>query len=166
VWRLDPDMSLHPMITGVSIPNGIGWSPADTTMYFTDSPSRGIDMFDYEPETGSISNRRVFFRLGEEFAENTVLDGCAVDKEGNVWAAVHEGGCVLKISPQGIVLVKVQLPAWRITCPAFGPHGEMFVTTAGVEEGEVPPEGSAYHGAVFRVQTGVEGRPRNTFGPF
>jgi sugar lactone lactonase YvrE len=167
VFRLDPDMSVHRMIENVTIPNGIGWSPDDTKMYFTDSPTRRIDVFDFVKETGEIRNRRMFFKLGEEeWDGNVVLDGCAVDIAGNVWTAVHEGACVLKLSPEGTVLAKVELPAWRVTCPAFGREGELFVTTAGVEEGERPPEGTKYHGAVFRVMTGVQGATRNKFGPF
>ncbi|KAA8894888.1 regucalcin like protein [Sphaerosporella brunnea] len=170
VFRLDPDLSLHRMIENVSIPNGIGWSPDDKTMYFTDSPSRGIYAYDYAADAGTISNRRVFFQLGEDDGSGAtaaaVLDGCAVDADGNVWAAVHEGSSVLKISPQGEVLAKVQLPAWKITCPVFAQGGVMFVTTAGAAKEDGPPEGSKAHGAVFKVHTGTRGMPVNKFGPF
>lgn len=37
LFRLDPDMALHRMIEGVTIPNGIGWTADDKSMYFTDT---------------------------------------------------------------------------------------------------------------------------------
>ncbi|CCX30059.1 hypothetical protein FPQ18DRAFT_356864 [Pyronema domesticum] len=164
IYRYDPSGTLQVMIDNVTIPNGMGWSPDERTMYITDSPTRCIHAYDYEPIVGSISNRRVFYSLPEE-EKDTVLDGCTVDTDGNVWAAVHEGGRVIKISPEGKVVKQVKLGAWRITCPAFGRGGEMFVTTAGVEEGENAPEGSVGHGAVWRFETGAKGgHERNMFG--
>jgi len=141
-------------------------SPDDKTMYFTDSPSRGIYAYDYDSPTGTISNRRIFYQLDAD--EPGVLDGCTIDTEGNLWAAVHEGSRVVKLSPQGEVVGKVTLPAWKITCPAFGGKelDTLFVTTAGVDAGEETPEGSRDHGAVFRIKTAAKGARPNKFGAF
>lgn len=141
-------------------------SPDDKTMYFTDSPSRGIYAYDYDSPTGALSNRRVFFQLAAD--EPGVLDGCTIDTDGNLWTAVHEGSRILKLSPQGEVLAHVTMPAWKITCPAFGGRDLdiIFVTTAGVDDGEETPEGSGHHGAVFQIKAGAKGARSNKFGAF
>lgn len=53
VFRLDPDLELHRMIEGVTIPNSIGWSADDKAMFFTDTPSKTISKFDYDAATGT-----------------------------------------------------------------------------------------------------------------
>lgn len=60
LYRLDADLICHKMGAGYTMPNGIGWSPDDRTMYFTDSRAGAIYAFDFEIESGAISNRRVF----------------------------------------------------------------------------------------------------------
>lgn len=97
-----------------------------------------------------------------------MLDGCTIDTEGNLWAAVHEGSRVIKLNLAGEVVAKVVMPAWRITCPTFGGKelDRLFVTTAGVQDGEETPEGSGYHGAVFKIKTQAKGARSNKFGAF
>ena len=135
-------------------------------MYVTDSPTRGIWAYDYDAESGSISNKRMFFKLNED--DEGVLDGCTIDTDGNLWAAVHEGSRLLKISPEGKVIGQVKIPAWKATCPCFGGPDldELFITTAGVGDGEKAPEGSGAHGSLFRVKTAAKGLRSNKFGPF
>ncbi|KAF8245205.1 SGL-domain-containing protein [Wilcoxina mikolae CBS 423.85] len=166
VFRLDPDLTLHRMIESVSIPNGMGWSPDDKTMYFTDSPTRGIFTYDYDADSGAISNKRVFFQLRND--EEGVPDGCTIDTEGHLWVAVHEGSRVIRISPQGEVVSQITLPAWKVTCPAFGgpDFNELFITTAEVDAGEKTPNGSRDNGNVFRTKTRATGLRPNKFGAF
>jgi sugar lactone lactonase YvrE len=83
VFRLDPDLSLHRMIEGVSIPNGISWMEDNKMMYFADSPTKSVFKYDYDLETGSISNRRVFFHVEDE---DGVPDGHVPDEEGHYLA--------------------------------------------------------------------------------
>ncbi|KAI5803799.1 hypothetical protein EDC01DRAFT_611716 [Geopyxis carbonaria] len=164
VFRLDPDMTLHRMIENVSIPNGMGWSPDDKVMYFTDSPSKAIFAYDFDVEAGSVSNKRVFFQLGDD--EGGVLDGCTIDQGGCLWVAHHEGSRVIQISPQGKVISQINIPAWKATCPAFGGLGfnELFITTAGVEDDdEGKPVGSTDNGSLFRIQTAAKGLRSNQF---
>jgi len=166
VFRLDPDMTLHTMIENVSIPNGLRWSPDDQTMYWTDSPTRSIFAFDYEPVTGTIANRRTFYTLTDD--SNSVIDGFTIDTDGHLWAAVHEGGCVLRISPEGKVVAQVKVPAWKVTCPCFGgPDLDwLYITSAGIDDPSEAPEGTKYHGSLFRIKTNARGARPNLFGPF
>ncbi|KAF8422494.1 SMP-30/Gluconolaconase/LRE-like region-domain-containing protein [Tirmania nivea] len=81
------------------VSNGQTGSPDDKTMYFTDSPTRGIFAYDFDPETGSMSNKRFFWKLTDE--AGSILDGLTVDSEGYLWIAIHEGSRVIRVSPDG-----------------------------------------------------------------
>lgn len=75
LFRLDPDGSVHRMLEPVEIGNGIGWSKDNKTMFYNDSPTKTISMFDYDLETGNISNRRPFWKVDDSEAESAVPDG-------------------------------------------------------------------------------------------
>lgn len=170
VFRLDPDLSLHKVIHNVAIPNGTAWSSDDKTMYFTDSPTTdtAVVAYDFDAETGAMSNKRVFFSVKDYYGDKytgQVPDGCAIDVEDHLWIAIHEGGEVLRVNPQGKVVGRVELPAWKITCPVFGGENmdELFITCAGLGEGEKSPEKYKHNGAIFRVKVGIKGRAKNKF---
>ncbi|PYH93518.1 calcium homeostasis protein Regucalcin [Aspergillus ellipticus CBS 707.79] len=159
LFRLDPDLSLHRMVEQLTIPNGIGWNSADDTMYLTDSPTGKIYAFDFDAETGNISNRRVHFDLGEPKEP----DGFAIDEEGCIWSAIYGGGRVIRISPEGKVIGEISLPTRNITCPAFV-GTELFITTAkdDVNDDQLP-ESVRYGGRLYRVDVGIRGAPKHQF---
>ena len=78
---MDPDLSLHRILEGITIPNGATWSPDDRTMYFADSTTQNIYAFDFDPAGGSMSNKRVFFSTAD-MGEDAVLDGHCINEEG------------------------------------------------------------------------------------
>lgn len=122
------------------------------TFFLTDSPSRKIYAYPYDPSTGEpdLIQRRDFYTLPDEIPG--VLDGCAMDVEGCIWSAVHEGSRMIRLSPEGELIGEIILPAYKPTCPVFV-GTEMFIVTAATEE---VVEGR-WDGAVFRVDVGVEG---------
>lgn len=147
------------MIEGVSIPNGISWTTDNKTMYFADSPTKKIFKYDYDIETGSISNRRVFYHVEDEAG---VPDGHTQDEHGNVWTAVHGMGKVLCISPEGKVVAEVKLPTRCPTCPRF--VGEsLFISSAEEEEPDKYPESTKFQGSLFKIHVGVKGQPLHKF---
>lgn len=109
LFRYDLDGSLHTIIENVTIPNGISWSLDDKIMYWTDSETKSIYAFDFDPESGAVSNQRVFFKTKEG-----VPDGHAQDVHGNLWVAVWGSWKVLRISPEGVVTGVVNVPT---RCP-------------------------------------------------
>lgn len=159
VFRLDPDLSLHRMIEGVTIPNGITWSADDKTMYFADSPTKNIFAYDFDAETGSISNKRVFYRVENE---NGVPDGHVIDEEGCMWTAVHGIGKVLRISPQGKLLAEISIPTRCPTCPAFVDE-DLYITSAEEEMPDQFPESKKYNGSLFKINVGVKGLQLHRF---
>ncbi|KAI1777908.1 hypothetical protein F4818DRAFT_439227 [Hypoxylon cercidicola] len=136
----------------VTIPNSVAWSPDGRTLYFTNSTERIILAWDYDLASGDTSNERVLYAHdgpGEP-------DGCRVDVDGNLWQAVYGESRVLKISPAGRLLGEIRLPTKCITCPQFV-GTELFITSAGLEDGEGTDEEVELSGALFRVDVGVRG---------
>ncbi|KAJ6140591.1 hypothetical protein N7470_010387 [Penicillium chermesinum] len=155
----DPKINLHRMLAPVTIPNGIGWNAADDTMYVTDSPTGKIFAFDYEPVTGSLGTRRVFFDLGEPLEP----DGFAIDVEGCIWSAIYGGGRVIRISATGALIGQIDLPTRNPTCPTFVGE-ELWITSAKDDRDDaVLPQSVRYGGCVFRVNVGVRGQAKNEF---
>ncbi len=115
--RLDPDLTLTTVVTGMTTSNGLAWSPDGRTMYHADTPTLAVRAFDYDPATGTPSNPRTFVRF---LGETDRPDGGAVDSAGNYWTAFYRGGKVVKLSPQGEKLAEYRIPAMCPTMCAFG----------------------------------------------
>src|SRR5947207_14962333 len=102
-------------------------------MYFTDSPRYTIWQYDFDPTTGTISNKRVFAIFHHfEHQYPAEFDGLAVDVEGYVWSAIWGASRVLRFSPSGDIVAEIHFPALRVSCPAFGGQamGELCVSRA------------------------------------
>jgi sugar lactone lactonase YvrE len=159
LYRLELDGSCTRVLAGLTISNGIGWSPAGTTMYLADSGTRDIDAFDFDPATGHIGRRRTIAHIA---GENAVPDGLTVDHRGNIWVALWDGGALAQYRPDGQLLATVPLPVDRPTSCAFGAPGggTLFITTArdGLDEAALTRQPDA--GRLLRVDsTSVTGPP-------
>lgn len=143
------------MIEGSTIANGMSWSKDNKTFYFTDSPIACIFAYDFDADTGSISNKRTFFEVPDK---GTVPDGHTQDEQGNLWVAIHGGWKVLRVSPEGKVTAEVRLPTRCPTCPVFAGE-DLYITSESEPEPEKHPESAKYAGRVFKCHIGVQGRP-------
>jgi sugar lactone lactonase YvrE len=154
LYRLDPDLSVTTVLTGVGISNGIGWSPDERLMYYIDSHAHRVDVLDYDAATGQLAGRRPFKVVG---AGEVVPDGLTVDVEGGVWVALWEGYALLHLDKGGELIETVDLPAARVTSCAFGGPDldRLYITTA-----EGPGESV---GALFVCEPGVTGQPSHPF---
>jgi sugar lactone lactonase YvrE len=157
LYRLDRDGSLHVVVEGVGVSNGMGFTPDGKGLYYTDTRKRTIDLFDYDRATGEIGNRRVFATVPAAEGEGGP-DGMTVDVEGMVWSARWGGSCVVRYDAAGNVTRRINFAAKKVSCPAFGgpDYAELYVTTAG---GNNKPEEGDGAGALFRVDAGVRGVP-------
>ncbi|WP_432139281.1 MULTISPECIES: SMP-30/gluconolactonase/LRE family protein [unclassified Streptomyces] len=127
--RLTADGTVETVLDDVAVSNGIGWSPDGRLMYYIDSPTRRVDVFDHDG--GRVANRRPFVEVetGEGFP-----DGLTVDADGCVWVALWDGGAVRRYTPGGALDRVIELPTPRVTACAFGGPGltDLYVTTARV----------------------------------
>jgi L-arabinonolactonase len=116
LYSIDHTRALRPQVDNIAISNGICWSPDGTRMYFADSPTRTIYAYDFDGETGTIANRRVFART----PEGAYPDGANVDSEGFLWSAHWGAGKVVRYAPDGTIDRALTVPAEQPTCVAFG----------------------------------------------
>jgi sugar lactone lactonase YvrE len=145
------------------VSNGIDWSPDDTRMYFVDSPTRRIDMLDYDIATGEATSRRPFFELADDLPG--MPDGLCVDAEGGVWVALWGGSRVLGISPEGAVHTQIDLPASQVTSCAFGGDGlrTLFITSAAIGLDDAGRAAEPQAGGLFASDVGVAGLATTPF---
>lgn len=150
LYRLELDGTCTTVLTGLTISNGIGWSPDGTVMYLSDSGTRTVDAFDFEPATGGIGSRRTIVEISEGGA---APDGLTVDRRGNIWVALWDGGEVRCYGPDGSRLDAIRLPVDRPTSCAFGGSdlATLFITTAshGLQQAAAARQPDA--GRLFRV---------------
>ena len=174
--RLDPGGEVTTLLDDVGLSNGLDWSPDGETFYFTDTPTYGIDAFDYDLETGELSDRRrvVTIPRGEGNP-----DGMCVDDEGCLWTATIFSGQVRRYSPDGELLGVIGTPAHQVSSCAFGgpDRDELFITTIGEQIPRAIPEGwgiagevidasnaNPSNGLLLSCRPGVTGPPATPFG--
>ncbi|BBC36715.1 SMP-30/Gluconolaconase/LRE-like region [Streptomyces graminofaciens] len=126
--RFTADGTVETVLDDVAVSNGTGWSPDGRLMYYIDSPTRRIDVFDHE--TGELPTERRPFATIEEGAG--FPDGLTVDAEGCVWVALWEGGAVRRYTPSGELDRVIELPTPRPTACAFGGADltDLYISTA------------------------------------
>lgn len=153
LYRLELDGTLTAVLDEVGISNGMGFTPDRKQMYFTDSPTREISIFDYDQATGAITNRRVFVRSPEN---EGIPDGMTVDAQGYVWSARWDGSCLVRYAPDGTEDRRITFPAKKVSSAVFGgvDYGDLYVTTAGGNNKEENGPGA---GALFRVNARLSG---------
>jgi L-arabinonolactonase len=161
LYRLDADLSWHEMRGNATISNGLGWSPDDRTMYYSDSGVPLMYAFDFDRDSGTISGERVFARPEGGMA----ADGLTVDSEGCIWTPQWDGGCVIRYTPDGRIDRRIDLPVQRPTSCVFGGSGldQLFVTSAAIRLSAEEGPAGALDGAVFVIDAGVAGLPEPRF---
>ncbi len=162
LYRVEPDWSFEQVVGGVTQSNGIAWSPGRSQMYFIDSATQGIDVFDYDIGTGSIGNRR---RLVTIERAQGIPDGMTADSEGNVWVACFGGEAVRCFSPSGERLEEVFFPVTQVTSCAFGGPGlaDLYVTSAAYRLSTDQCKREPHAGATFVCRPGAVGTPASSF---
>ncbi|MCW2635845.1 MAG: Gluconolactonase [Blastococcus sp.] len=157
VYRLDADRTVHRVLDGVTISNGLEWSPDGGLAYYDDTATHRIDVFHYDAD-GGLTGRRPFVQLCDD--QNP--DGLTVDAEGGVWVALYGSGVVHRYTPAGRLDGVVEVAAAQVTACTFGGADldQLFITTSreNLAPDEDPPAGS-----LFRADVGVRGRPVREF---
>ncbi|MBE1443606.1 SMP-30/gluconolactonase/LRE family protein [Paenibacillus sp. OAS669] len=164
LYVLEKDRRVRKVLDGITVSNGLGWSPDGGTMYYIDSPTKKVVAYDYDVESGSLGQARTVVTIPEG---GGFPDGMTVDAEGMLWVAQWGGWQVSRWNPQtGEQIDKISLPAARVTSCTFGGErlDELYITTArtGLSEEELAKQPHA--GGVFRVKPGVVGLPTRMYG--
>jgi sugar lactone lactonase YvrE len=158
LYRLDPGGVLTPVVTGVTVSNGLAWSPDGSSLYYVDSPTRQIDVLDFDQESGKVAGRR---RFADLTSVPGLPDGLTVDTEGGVWVALHSGGALHRYGPDGRLDTVVSLPVSHPTSCAFGGPdlADLYVTTASAPLSAAERAAQPLAGRLLRLRPGPVGIP-------
>jgi D-xylonolactonase len=163
LFRVDTDGSVHVADEGIQFSNGLAFSPDCGTLYFSDSVARCIYCYNWQRETGKLTNRRIFVRLPRE---EGFPDGLTVDAQGFLWCAHWFGARITRYDPDGKVERRLLLPATQTSSLAFGgPDLDViFVTSASMSNMlQMAPPGYDPHkvyvgGRLYQIRSDVQGR--------
>lgn len=163
LYRVDPDGTAQRMDSGFTVPNGLGFSPDNTRLYFTDTFRKTVYEYDFDLAAGTLANRRPLIVFD---AEDGKPDGLTVDSEGCLWVAVWDAWRLSRFSPRGEELMRIRLPVPRPTSCGFG--GPMlqtlYVTSASVRLSGEALAAAPLSGALFALEIpGVRGLPETLF---
>lgn len=149
--RLELDGTATEVYGGVALTNGIGFSPAGDRMYHSDTGNHHLICHDILD--GTVTNRRALFEHPTFFP-----DGLAVDSDGTIWVADFGNRCVRGLSPEGVEVAKIEVPAKEVTSVCFGGDDlrDLYIVTA--DNTDDPSR----RGTIFRTRAEVAGQP-NTY---
>lgn len=159
LYCLDTDRTVREMVRNVTCSNGLAWSHDASLMYYIDTPTHEVSVFDYDLATGTISRRRTAVAFSRE---DGYPDGMCIDGEGKLWVAFWGGHAVRRFDPEtGACLESIPMP---VTCPsscAFGGPAldALYITSASI--GLTPAQQAAepVAGGLFRLHPGIHGVP-------
>ena len=149
LYRYDPDGTWHVRDNGFDLPNGLEWSRDGLTFYFTDSHKGEVYAYDFDPKTGELSHRRLFFGIDPSVGRP---DGLTFAAEGFLLSVLFDGSAILRIDPDGQVERRITLPVPRPTSCAFSEDGRhLFVTTARIGLSAADLETAPASGALLQL---------------
>ncbi|MBE2274791.1 MAG: SMP-30/gluconolactonase/LRE family protein [Rhodobacteraceae bacterium] len=164
LYSVGTDLGVTQIDDNITVSNGPCWSPDHSIFYFADSRSRAIWAYDYDIETGKVSNKRKFVDFG---AEDGLPDGATVDSEGCIWSAGVYRSKIHRFSPQGERLLTIDMPVVCVTSVMFGgPDLDRLYVTSMVRA-PVPgvEETGPLAGSLFVIDgLGIKGLPEYRFG--
>jgi sugar lactone lactonase YvrE len=163
LFCVETDASVRILDDGFELANGLGFSPDDKTLYFTDSSARVIYGYDYDSVTGNVRNRRIVIRVARTAG---LPDGLTVDAEGYIWCAEWYGSCLARYDPDGKLERRVMVPAKQISSLAFGGPNltDIFITSAAKSEptpvmpAGYDPNTGYFGGALFHINLEIQGK--------
>ena len=158
LYRVDEQRFVTRMLDQLRVPNALGWSPDDRTMYFADTRDGRLRAYAFDAATGTLGAMRVLVEAGTVPGNP---DGATVDAAGCVWSARYGGGCVVRITPRGEIDRVVALPVTQATSCAFGDADlrTLYVTTAYQKLTDEERRAQPDAGALFALRVDTPGLP-------
>jgi len=163
LYRLDASGRIVKMLEGVTVSNGLDWSPDGETFYYVDSHAYAIQAFDFDMDAGTISRGRPLVEFPR--APWQFPDGLTVDADGFIWVALFGTGRIHRYDPGGTLERVVEVPARLVTSCGFGGgnYEDLYITSA-THVLRPDEHGQLTHaGGLFRHRPGVRGRPQDAF---
>ena len=158
LYRLDSDHSVSTQLTGVSVSNGIGWSPDSKVCYFVDSATRRIDQYEFDLASGTLGKRSTLAEV------DSFPDGLAVDVDGGIWVALFQGWEVRRLTPSGKTDRIIRMPGSQVTTCAFGGDDlcTLFISVSphGMDPKALQGEKAGY---IFAIDVGIQGLRTHEF---
>lgn len=162
LYRITATGEVTTVASPTTISNGIEWSPDGSLMYYIDTATRRLDVFDFDLRRGIAVERRPFIHFDESLG---LPDGMTVDAQGGLWVAFYDGWAVRRFTPAGQLDRTIELPAARTTSCAFGGPAldRLFVTSAcdGLSRAQLAEQPHA--GGLFVIEPGIAGLPITPF---
>ena len=164
LYCMDSRLQITKVLDGLTIANGMAWSPAGDTMYFIDSADRKVRCYDFDPRSTSLRKERIVLSFDDE---KEAPDGMCADKEGMLWIGFYGGYRVGRYDPtNGKHLADIKIPAPNVTSCCFGGQDlkTLYITTArqGLTSGQLKE--SPLSGSLFSCNTQTTGMESDFFG--
>ncbi|MEO1584671.1 MAG: SMP-30/gluconolactonase/LRE family protein [Planctomycetota bacterium] len=164
LYRLD-DATPIPVISSVTISNGLAWHTPARSMYYIDTPTRRITRFDWSPDSGDITSPSTVIEFDPELGSP---DGMTIDAAGNLYVAMWGGSAVQIVDPRtGSITGTIRVDAPHVTSCAFGGPDltTLFITTARVGLSPSQLETHPRSGDLFAaIVPGAQGLPTTLVG--
>jgi sugar lactone lactonase YvrE len=153
---------LREVVPELTIANGMGWSRDQRSMYFIDSPTGRVDIFDCNLQSGELKNRRPLITFDVAAG---IPDGLTTDEDGGIWVAFFGGGEVRRFDPSGELTHVVTLPVKQVTSCCFGgtDMSELFITTARYAMNAESLAKEPLAGSLFKISTTFKGSKSNRY---
>jgi sugar lactone lactonase YvrE len=157
----EPGQPSRVVLRGLTLPNGIAWSPSGRQMYLADSRAGVVYEFGFDSGDGQLGQRRALIEIPPE---QGLPDGLCADADGCLWLALWGGWQVRRYDPQGRLLATVSFPVAQPSACAFGPDRTLYVTSAweGLAPGQRQRQPLA--GSVFAFDAGLTGAEVGIYG--
>lgn len=154
MYRLDPDGTAERMFGGLTVSNGLDFTPDGTRAFYNDTATGRIDVFDWTAERG-LHGRRPFVDLNDE---DLSPDGLTVDSAGGVWTALNGAGQVRRFDADGAETDRIDVGARQTTACALGGNDlrTLFITTS---RENLPDDEDPAAGSLFSATVDVPGKP-------
>jgi sugar lactone lactonase YvrE len=164
LFCIEHDGAVRRVLRGLSLSNGLAWSPDGRAFYHADTPTRRVQKFDFDVASGVLSNPRLLIQFGEA---DGWPDGMTSDAEGHLWIGLWGGRCVVRVHGEtGGVMERHELPVSNVSSCTFGEADlrTLFITTAweGFDEAQRQKEPLA--GSIFALRTHTQGVATHCFG--
>ena len=157
LYRIDGELRVERQLDGVTCSNGLAWSSDGQRFYYIDTPTQRIDRFDFEPQSGTLRDRRTAAEIPRELG---APDGMTIDAEDQLWVALFGGARVIRVDPSsGRIGYEVRLPVSNVTSCAFGGRelNELYITTARVGLAPEKLRREPLAGSLFRARLPFRG---------